>query len=350
MNGDAARLIERLDGGERLSSAEFRRLLEASDGESDALLRDKAVAKRKEIYNNAVFVRGLIEISSYCKNNCYYCGIRGSNPKAERYRLAPEDILACCREGWALGFRTFVLQGGEDPWFTDERLCPLLRQIKAEFPDCAVTLSLGERSRESYQRLYDAGADRYLLRHETADQAHYEYLHPASLSWAHRMDCLRALKEIGYQVGCGFMVGSPGQTAWELAKDLKFIEEFRPAMCGIGPFIPHKDTPFGDKTAGSVELSCYLLSILRLIQPNLLLPATTALGTLDPLGREKGIQAGANVVMPNLSPVSVRKKYMLYDNKICTGEESAQCRGCLSARMAGIGYELAVDRGDPKKI
>ncbi len=343
-------LIDKLEREHSLSETEYRALIEGRNEALAADLRDRAVRVRKAVYGNAVFVRGLIEISSYCKNNCYYCGIRGGNPKAERYRLAPEDILACCREGWALGFRTFVLQGGEDPWFTDERLCPLLRQIKAEFPDCAVTLSLGERSQESYRRLYDAGADRYLLRHETADKPHYESLHPAAMSWDRRMECLRELKQIGYQVGCGFMVGSPGQTARELAKDLKFIEEFHPAMCGIGPFIPHKDTPFGDRPGGSVELSCYLLSILRLIQPNLLLPATTALGTLDPRGREKGIQSGANVVMPNLSPVSVRKKYMLYDNKICTGEESAQCRGCLSARMAGIGYELVTDRGDPKSL
>ena len=343
-------LVEKLEASHSLSLSEYQALLLHRSEALSAALRERAVKARKAVYGNAVFTRGLIEISSFCKNDCLYCGLRRSNEKAERYRLSPEDILACCREGWELGFRTFVLQGGEDGWFTDERLTPLLRQIKAEFPDCAVTLSLGERSRESYQRLFDAGADRYLLRHETADKAHYERLHPAELSWEHRMDCLRQLKEIGYQVGCGFMVGSPGQTERELAKDLKFVEEFRPAMCGIGPFIPHRDTPFGDQPAGSVELSCYLLSILRLIQPNLLLPATTALGTLDPLGREKGILAGANVVMPNLSPVSVRKKYMLYDNKICTGEESAQCRGCLSARMANIGYELVTDRGDPKMI
>ena len=343
-------LVEKLEGSHSLSLAEYEALLLHRSEALTAALRERAVMARKAVYGNAVFTRGLIEISSFCKNDCLYCGLRRSNEKAERYRLSPEDILDCCREGWALGFRTFVLQGGEEGWFTDERLTPLLRRIKAEFPDCAVTLSLGERSRGSYQRLFDAGADRYLLRHETADKAHYARLHPAELSWEHRMDCLRQLKEIGYQVGCGFMVGSPGQTEQELAKDLKFVEEFRPAMCGIGPFIPHKDTPFGDQPAGSVELSCYLLSILRLIQPNLLLPATTALGTLDPLGREKGILAGANVVMPNLSPVSVRKKYMLYDNKICTGEESAQCRGCLSARMANIGYELVTDRGDPKMI
>lgn len=347
---DLLSLIDKLEHTHSLSLAEYETLLTQCGEGPASELRERAVRVRKAVYGNTVFTRGLIEISSWCKNDCLYCGIRHSNQSAQRYRLSPEDILACCREGWALGFRTFVLQGGEDPWFNDERLCPLLREIKLEFPDCAVTLSLGERSRGSYQRLFDAGADRYLLRHETADKAHYESLHPASMSWEHRMDCLYALREIGYQVGCGFMVGSPGQTEKELAKDLKFVEEFHPAMCGIGPFIPHHETPFGDQSGGSVELTCYLLSILRLIQPNLLLPATTALGTLDPLGREKGIQAGANVVMPNLSPVSVRKKYMLYDNKICTGEESAQCRGCLATRMAGIGYELVTDRGDPKPI
>ena len=340
-------LVERLECEHSLSEAEYARLIDGRTPELADALRERAVRVRKEIYGNAVFVRGLIELSSWCKNDCRYCGIRRSNDKAERYRLTPEDILACCREGWDLGFRTFVLQGGEDPWFTDERLVPLLQSIKAEFPDCAVTLSLGERSRESYQRLFEAGADRYLLRHETADEGHYGKLHPKELSWQHRMDCLRALKEIGYQVGCGFMVGSPYQTSAQLAKDLKFIEQFRPHMCGIGPFIPHKDTPFRDEPAGSVELTCYLLSILRLIQPNLLLPSTTALGTLDPQGREKGILAGANVVMPNLSPVSVRKKYMLYDNKICTGDESAQCRSCLSLRMASIGYAVVTSRGDP---
>ena len=343
-------LIDALEQRHSLSLEEYQALIQGRSPALAEALREKAVRVREQIYGKTVYVRGLIEISSFCKNNCYYCGIRGGNPKAERYRLTPEEILLCCREGWELGFRTFVLQGGEDPWFTDEVLCPLLRQIKTEFPACAVTLSLGERSRDSFQRLYDAGADRYLLRHETADKAHYEKLHPAAMSWEHRMECLRQLKEIGYQVGCGFMVGSPGQSARELAEDLKFIEEFHPAMCGIGPFIPHKDTPFGDQPGGSVELTCYLLSILRLIQPNLLLPSTTALGTLDPMGREKGIQSGANVVMPNLSPVSVRKKYMLYDNKICTGEESAQCRGCLSARMASIGYEIVTDRGDPKSL
>ena len=341
-------LIDRLVRAHSLSEEEYETLITERNEHAASLLRQEAVRLRKAVYGNAVFTRGLIELSNYCRNDCLYCGIRRSNAHADRYRLTPEEILACCREGYELGFRTFVLQGGEDAWFNDERLCGLLRQIKEQYPDCAITLSLGERSRESYQRLFDAGADRYLLRHETADKAHYEKLHPPELSFDNRMECLRNLREIGYQVGCGFMVGSPFQTPAALAKDLKFIETFRPEMCGIGPFIPQKDTPFGQHAGGSVELTCYLLSILRIIQPNLLLPATTALGTLDPQGREKGILSGANVVMPNLSPVSVRKKYQLYDNKICTGEESAQCRGCLSQRMDAIGYELVIDRGDPK--
>lgn len=343
-------LIDKLYRTHSLSIEEYEELITQRTDALAEELRKKAVHVRKTIYGTEIFTRGLIEISSYCKNDCLYCGIRRGNRKAERYRLTPEEILSCCREGWDLGFRTFVLQGGEDPWFTDDILSPLLREIKREYPGCAVTLSLGERSRESYQRLFDAGADRYLLRHETADKSHYETLHPKEMSWDHRMECLSTLKEIGYQVGCGFMVGSPGQTAQHLAKDLKFIETFQPAMCGIGPFIPHKDTPFHNQSAGTVELTCYLLSLLRLIQPNLLLPSTTALGTLDPSGREKGILAGANVVMPNLSPVSVRKKYALYDNKICTGEESAQCRGCLDQRMKSIGYTLVTNRGDPKSI
>ena len=341
-------LIDRLVRAHSLSEEEYETLITERNEQAASLLRQEAVRLRKAVYGNAVFTRGLIELSNYCRNDCLYCGIRRSNAHADRYRLTPEEILACCREGYELGFRTFVLQGGEDAWFNDERLCGLLRKIKEQYPDCAITLSLGERSRESYQRLFDAGADRYLLRHETADKAHYEKLHPPELSFDNRMECLRNLREIGYQVGCGFMVGSPFQTPAALAKDLKFIETFRPEMCGIGPFIPQKDTPFGQHAGGSVELTCYLLSILRIIQPNLLLPATTALGTLDPQGREKGILSGANVVMPNLSPVSVRKKYLLYDNKICTGEESAQCRGCLAQRMDAIGYELVIDRGDPK--
>ena len=302
--------------------------------------------RRQSYFGNKIFVRGLIEFTNHCRNNCYYCGIRRDNHAVVRYRLTQEQILACCREGYDLGFRTFVLQGGEDAWFTDERMCAVVSEIRETFPDCAITLSLGERSRESYQALFDAGADRYLLRHETADADHYGKLHPAEMSWTHRMECLEMLRETGYQVGCGFMVGSPYQTYAHLAKDLCMIQSFQPEMCGIGPFIPHHETPFAEKEAGSYELTLFLLSLLRLIKPDLLLPATTALGTIHPRGREMGILAGANVVMPNLSPTGVRKQYELYDNKICTGDESAQCRGCLEERMESIGCEIVTDRGD----
>ena len=346
MNKRLNDLIDRLAEEHSLPQEHYRFLIEHRTPEAAARLAELAVKARKERYGCAVYIRGLIEISNICRNDCLYCGIRRSNPHCQRYRLTPEEILECCREGDALGFRTFVLQGGEDPFFTDDVLAGLISAIKAEHPDCAVTLSLGERSQESYRLLRSAGADRYLLRHETADAAHYARLHPAAMSFDNRMRCLHDLKELGYQVGCGFMVGSPGQTARELAQDLTFVGRFQPDMCGVGPFIPQRDTPLGAEPAGTLELTCYLLSILRLIRPNLLLPATTALGSIHPYGREMGIQAGANVVMPNLSPASVRKKYALYDNKLTDGAEAAQCRQELAARMAAIGYEVVTDRGD----
>ncbi len=349
MTGETERLIAGLLGGGGLAEEEYARLIRARDAETASVLASKADAVRRGIYGTDVYVRGLIEISNCCKNDCFYCGIRRGNASCDRYRLTPDEILECCEEGSSLGFRTFVLQGGEDGHFTDLLLCKLIDDIKSRYPDCAVTLSLGERGRESFRLLYDAGADRYLLRHETADAAHYRYLHPADTSYENRMRCLYDLREIGYQVGRGFMVGSPGGTPETRAKDLKFIEEFKPDMCGIGPFIPHKDTPFGGFPPGSVELTTYLLSIIRLIHPPVLLPATTALATLDPRGREKGILAGANVVMPNLSPLAVRKKYALYDGKVCTGEESAECRDCLSARIESVGFHIVTARGDVKK-
>ena len=342
-------LVGKLIAEHRLSIEEYEALIAGRDPEAAEALAAEAVRLRKAIYGDTVYCRGLIEISNICKNNCLYCGIRRGNADCVRYRLTPEDILTCADEGYTLGFRTFVLQGGEDPYYTDELLCPLIREIKRRYPDCAVTLSLGERSRESYALLREAGADRYLLRHETADRDHYALLHPAEMSWDHRMQCLQDLRDLGYQVGCGFMVGSPYQTDRHLAEDLQFIEAFQPEMTGIGPFIPHEKTPFRDRPAGTLELTCFLLSVIRILCPTTLLPATTALGTIDPLGREKGILAGANVVMPNLSPLSVRKKYMLYDGKICTGDESAQCLSCMAARMNSVGYRLVVDRGDVKK-
>ena len=349
MTERAAALIEKLASAHSLTLEEYRELIEAQSPETARALAARAVEVRKSVYGTAVYVRGLIEISNICKNDCLYRGIRRGNARCERYRLSPEEILRCGEMGYHMGFRTFVLQGGEDPFFTDQVLCGLVEAMKQAHPDCAVTLSMGERSRESYQKLREAGADRYLLRHETANRAHYEKLHPAEMSFENRMRCLRGLKELGYQVGCGFMVGSPGQTSETLAEDLKFIEDFKPDMCGVGPFVPHKDTPFRDHPAGTLEQTCYLLSIIRLIHPPVLLPATTALGTIHPEGRELGILAGANVVMPNLSPENVRGKYELYNNKLNTGAEAAQGLAALKERMGRIGYQVATDRGDVKR-
>ena len=349
MRDDVRSLIYELSEGRSLPVEGYEALIAGRDEEAAALLADLAVRARREVYGDTVYVRGLIEIGNICRNDCLYCGIRRSNRNCRRYRLTPEEILVCAEEGYALGFRTFVMQGGEDDYFTDGLLCGLVGEIKVRWPDCAVTLSLGERSRESYARLRAAGADRYLLRHETADREHYARLHPPEMSFDNRMRCLRDLRDLGYQVGCGFMVGSPFQTAAHLAKDLKFIEEFRPDMCGVGPFVPHRDTPFRGESAGAAELTCYLLSIIRLIHPPVLLPSTTALGTIHPGGREMGILAGANVVMPNLSPPGAREKYELYDNKLSTGEESAQCLERLRRKIRSIGCEVATGRGDVRR-
>lgn len=340
-------LVDKLCERRSLSVDEYERLVAGRTPELAEELARRAVAERKRVWGTKVFARGLIEVSSYCVNDCYYCGIRRSNRQVARYRLSPERILACAEEGYGLGFRTFVLQGGEDPWFSDERLCDIVARVRSAHPDCAVTLSMGERSCASYQALHDAGAERYLLRHETANPLHYRRLHPPEMSFERRMRCLEDIRDIGYAVGIGFMVGSPYQQPRDLAMDLKLVEEFGPQMCGIGPFVAHHATPFASQESGSLELTCYLLSIIRLIGPGILLPATTALGSIHPQGREKGIMSGANVVMPNLSPADVRKDYELYDGKICTGEEAAECRGCLAARMRSIGYEIVVDRGDP---
>lgn len=343
-------LIDKLKQHKQLTLEEYRILIEGYSPELANYAASEAVKVRQEIYGNKIYVRGLIEISNICKNDCYYCGIRKSNINCERYRLSKDEILECCKEGYGLGFRTFVMQGGEDGYFSDEVLCDIVSAIRSRYPECAITLSMGERTKESYRKLYEAGANRYLLRHETAEKEHYEKLHPAQMSFENRISCLEELKDIGYQVGCGFMVGSPDQTSLALARDLKFMEEFQPDMCGIGPFIPHKDTKFKDAKPGSVELTCYLLSLIRLIHPSVLLPATTALGTLDEAGREKGILSGANVVMPNLSPLSVRKKYELYNHKISTGQESAQGLEELKQRMKTISYEVVFERGDIIKI
>lgn len=349
------KLIDKLYLEQKLDCQEFKALLKTEENQRSNLetqdkissyLFEKAREVRHKHYGNKVFTRGLIELTNYCKNDCYYCGIRRSNINVLRYRLEKEDILNCCETGYSLGFRTFVLQGGEDPHYTDKIMTDIIYTIKSKYPDCAVTLSLGEKEYETYKAYFDAGADRYLLRHETSNIQHYEKLHPQEMLLSNRKKCLEELKEIGFQVGCGIMIGSPFQTIDHLVEDLLYMKEFSPHMVGIGPFIPHHDTPFAKEISGTMEQTLFMLGLIRLMLPKVLLPATTALGTINPKGREMGILAGANVVMPNLSPVAVRKNYELYDNKICTGDEAAECRQCMDLRMKSIGYEIVSERGD----
>ncbi|MCQ2533691.1 MAG: [FeFe] hydrogenase H-cluster radical SAM maturase HydE [Clostridia bacterium] len=338
-------LVDKLYETHNLEDSELKLLLEA-DGSIDEYLFSLSDKRRQEIYGKDVYLRGLIEITNYCKNNCYYCGIRCGNTKLERYRLTKEDILDCCEQGYNLGYRTFVMQGGEDPFFTDDYMCEIISSIHTKYPDCAITLSLGEKEMESYQAYYNAGARRYLLRQETANEEHYRKLHNASMSSEHRKKCLFNLKEIGYQVGTGIMVGSPYQTTENIIEDLRFMQKLNPEMIGIGPFLTHPDTPFASEKNGSLELTLRLIAILRLLFPYALIPSTTALGTISPMGREKGLKAGANVVMPNLSPTRFRKLYSLYENKICTGEEAAECRQCLEKRVQTAGYQIVTAVGD----
>ena len=340
------KLIDKLHQEHTLTAEEYRSLLLCEDTTTNVYLQKKAQQTTIDRFGNAVFIRGLIEISNRCRNNCLYCGIRKGNTMVSRYALSRETILSCCREGHALGFRTFVLQGGEDVSQTDDWVTETVSAVRKEFPDCAITLSLGEKSKEAYQRFFEAGANRYLLRHETFNETHYQELHPSEMSRNHRLRCLEWLKEIGYQTGTGIMVGSPGQTIDHLVEDLLFIERFHPEMIGIGPFIPHAETPFANKPAGSIKLTLKLLSILRLMHPSALIPATTALASLSSDGRERGILAGANVVMPNLSPSSVREKYSLYNQKAAFGSEAAEGLKLLEEQLNKIGYTISNERGD----
>ena len=344
---DITKLAERLYIDGNLADDELSAVIESEN--DDAMLFALADKVRREHYGDEVYLRGLIEFTNCCKNDCFYCGIRRSNRKLERYRLTREQIIDCCRTGYMLGYRTFVLQGGEDPYFNDERICEIISEIHSAYPDCAVTLSIGEKSRESYERYFAAGARRYLLRHETADDGHYRCLHPSEMSLGNRKRCLYDLKEIGYQVGSGFMVGSPFQTTEHIMTDLRFLQQLQPDMIGIGPFIRHRDTPFAEHENGSLELTLRLIAILRLMFPYALIPATTALGSIHPKGREMGLKAGANVIMPNLSPTEVRELYLLYENKICTGENAALCKGCLENRVRGSGYSISYTIGDVRR-
>ncbi len=339
-------LINKLYKEHRLDRQEWTQVLSDFTEEDRIYAAGLAREVADSIYGKDIYIRGIVEFSNICKQNCYYCGLRCGNSKLERYRLTEQQILECCDSGYEYGFRTFVLQSGEDPYYTTETICSIVKCLKERHPDCAVTLSLGEKTYEEYKAYREAGADRYLLRHETANEEHYGKLHPAEMSWKNRMECLDNLKKLGYQTGCGVMIGSPEQTVECLVDDMLYMQDFEPEMIGLGPFLPHSDTPFRDKPKGSYEMTLYMISLCRLMLPTVLLPATTALGTIRPNGREQGVLAGANVIMPNLSPVQVRDKYMLYDNKICTGDTSSECRGCIERRMKSIGYKVVITRGD----
>ena len=339
-------LLARLEAEHALSRREWVDLIENRTPEDESHAAARARETTRSVFGDVVYLRGIVEFTNICRNDCLYCGLRRSNAGLERYRLSAEEIIACCQRGYDLGFRTFVLQGGEDPWLSDEHMVPIVAALRDRFPSCAITLSLGERSCESYQALFDAGANRYLLRHETASPEHYARLHPADMSFEHRIRCLWDLKSIGYQVGAGMMVGSPFQTTDDLARDMLFLRELQPQMVGLGPFIPHHATPFAHEPAGTLADTLFLLSCVRLMLPEVLLPATTALGTIAPDGRERGILAGANVVMPSLTPTERRGDYLLYDNKICVADDSGACVGCMRRRMESIGYRAMVGRGD----
>ena len=343
-------LINQLYEGQHLDDAALLRLITMPDNSKDEqYLFSKADSRKREIYQDKIFIRGLIELSNYCKNNCLYCGIRAANKNISRYRLTKEQVLGCAVNGYELGFRTFVLQGGEDTAYSDKDICDMVSGIKELFPDCAVTLSIGEKPYESYKAYREAGADRYLLRHETANKEHYKQLHPEAMSFENRLRCLQDLKSLAYQVGSGFMVGSPYQTPLHLIADLRFLQELQPDMIGIGPFIPHHQTPFANKKQGELHLTLRMLSILRLMFPKVLLPSTTALGSIDPDGRIMGLQCGANVVMPNLSPLDVRELYKIYDNKAYINAEAAEGLSLLKAQASSIGCQIVIDRGDAKK-
>ena len=343
--------LNKLLNQEKLSVQELelivRLQLEGSNTKALDLIEETARKRTLEVFGNKIYIRGLLEFTNYCKQNCLYCGLRHDNKHVTRYRLSENDIYSAATENYKLGFRTFVLQGGEDPYYTPFKIAEIVKHLKEILPDCAVTLSVGELSDSDYLMLFKAGADRFLLRHETADEEHFKTLHPPAQTFKNRLHCLQTLKEIGYQAGAGFMVGSPNQTPTTLAKDLYFLQNFNPAMVGVGPFIPQHDSPLRNFAPGTVDQTVYLLSIIRLLLPKTLLPATTALATLDPeKGRKRGILAGANVVMPNISPPKNRENYALYDNKLASNNESSAGLKDLQVELNSIGYEYIISRGD----
>ena len=316
---------------------------ELSRDEIIALLKDDSINEelfkaadevRKKYLGDEVHLRGLIEFTNICKRNCMYCGLRRDNKSLNRYRLSHEEIIDFAKKAVSYGYKTLVLQGGEDDYYTVERLVPIVKDLKAL--GVALTLSIGERPFEEYEALKKAGADRFLLRIETTDKELYEKLDPG-MSHENRIQCLKNLRKLGYEVGSGCLVGLPGQKIESLADDILFFKELDVDMNGIGPFIPNEDTPLKDAEGGQFELALKVMAIVRLLLPDINIPATTAMETLNKQGRVIALQCGANVVMPNVTEGEYRKLYALYPGKICTGDTPAHCRGCISGKIRGIG-------------
>lgn len=343
-------IIDRLREKHKLEPEQYRALLTMRDPQDVEYLMSQAREVAQLKFGKHVFLRGLIELSNVCRNDCLYCGIRRSNHQVARYTLTREQVLACCEQGYEIGFRTFVLQGGEWSEEQSKWIADLIAEIRQHWPDCAITLSLGEHPKETYALWREAGADRYLLRHETHNSRLYGLLHPKGMTIGNRLQCLDWLKQLGFQVGAGIMVGSPFQSLKTIVEDIQYLIEFQPHMIGIGPFIPHHDTPLRRFPAGSVEMTARLYAIMRLALPQALIPSTTAMASLSPNGRLRGILSGANVVMPNLSPEDNRKQYSLYDNKASLGAESAQGIRVLADELATIGYSIDWSRGDSPSI
>ncbi len=349
VNEKILQLIKKLYIKNDLEDEELLYLLDNINEKEKKYLFSLAKKTRDEVYGNRVYLRGLIEFTNYCNKRCVYCGINASNKNVKRYRLTKHEILDSCIKGKKLGFNTFVLQGGEDKFFTDEIICDIVQSIKLKIPDCAVTLSIGEREFESYKAFKKAGVDRYLLRHETTNSDLYTRLHPNS-KLQNRMECLKDLKDLGFQTGAGFMVGLPGYETKDYVKDLRFLKNLQPEMVGIGPFIPHADTEMKHCKSGDLKTVILILAMVRLLLPKVLLPATTALSTIDSEGRKKGLNAGANVIMPNLTPGIYREDYSLYNEKMITGSESVEELELIKKQLEDYGYICDMSKGDSKMI
>ncbi len=344
MRDELRALIEQAERGHRLTEPELASLLAAE--EATEAMAEAADRVRRDFVGDEVHLRGLIEFSSYCRQNCMYCGLRRDNERARRYRLSPEEIVALAEKARGAGYPTVVMQSGEDAWFTAERLAEIVARVKAL--GLTVTLSVGERSREEYRLLREAGADRFLLRIETTDRELYERLDPG-MSYENRLRCLSDLRELGYEVGTGCLVGLPGQTVASLARDVLFFRSIDADMVGIGPLVPNGDTPLGDAAPGDMGMVRRMVAAIRLLLPEANIPATTAMETLQPGAREIMLRSGANVMMPNVTEGEARQSYALYPGKACVADTPEQCRACMEGRIRAMGRTVGRGAGGRRR-